>query len=129
MQRVFAANDGRIGGIGGAPLAKVVLADGDAPRLVANVDKDVAATVEGAKGDAGVLWVAEGVHLEGLLDDEDGLLEGFPWEVVAVGAISRVAPVALAWRLPYVGSGVGGWSDRMGPGATLAAFAIALVNG
>ncbi|HEX5901545.1 MAG TPA: adenosylcobinamide-GDP ribazoletransferase [Actinomycetota bacterium] len=53
------------------------------------------------------------------------VVEGFPWEVVAVGAISRAAPVALAWRLPYVGSGTGGWTDRMGPGATLAAFAIA----
>ncbi len=53
------------------------------------------------------------------------LVGGFPWEVVAVGAISRVAPVALAWRLPYVGSGTGGWTDRMGPGTTLAALAVA----
>jgi adenosylcobinamide-GDP ribazoletransferase len=54
------------------------------------------------------------------------VLEGFPWEIVAVGAISRVAPVALASRLPYVGSGTGGWTDRMGAGPIVAAFAIAL---
>ena len=57
------------------------------------------------------------------------VVEGFPWEVLAVGAISRVAPVALAWRLQYVGSGAGGWTDRMGTGATLATFAIALAIG
>src|SRR5262245_21420227 len=54
------------------------------------------------------------------------LVEGFPWEVVAVGAISRVAPLGLAWRLPYVGAGAGGWTDRMRPGAVVTALAIAL---
>ncbi|HJS26377.1 MAG TPA: adenosylcobinamide-GDP ribazoletransferase, partial [Actinomycetota bacterium] len=54
------------------------------------------------------------------------VVSSFPWEIVAVGAISRFAPVALAWRLPYVGSGTGGWTDRMGFGTAMAALAIAL---
>jgi adenosylcobinamide-GDP ribazoletransferase len=57
------------------------------------------------------------------------LVDGFPWEVVAVGAISRVAPVALAWRLPYVGSGTGGWTDGMGAGAPVTALVIAVAIG
>jgi adenosylcobinamide-GDP ribazoletransferase len=36
---------------------------------------------------------------------------GFPWEVVAAGAVSRIAPIAMAWRLKYVGAGTGGWTD------------------
>ena len=57
------------------------------------------------------------------------VVDGFPWEVVAVGAVSRVAPLALAWRLAYVGAGAGGWADRMGGTQTLTAFAIALAIG
>jgi adenosylcobinamide-GDP ribazoletransferase len=57
------------------------------------------------------------------------VVDGFPWEVVAVGAVSRCAPLALAWRLPYVGAGAGGWADRMSGTQTLAAFAIALAIG
>jgi adenosylcobinamide-GDP ribazoletransferase len=57
------------------------------------------------------------------------VVHGFPWEVVAVGAISRVAPIGLAWALPYVGAGSGGWTDRMGPGALLIALGIALAIG
>ena len=57
------------------------------------------------------------------------VVDGFPWEVVAVGAISRVAPIGLAWALPYVGAGSGGWTDRMGPGALLIALGIALAIG
>ena len=50
---------------------------------------------------------------------EDSRGRSSPW------ARSRAPRPLLAWRLPYVGSGTGGWTDRMGPGATLAAFAIA----
>jgi adenosylcobinamide-GDP ribazoletransferase len=57
------------------------------------------------------------------------VVDGFPWEVVAVGAVSRVAPVALAWRLPYVGAGSGGWTQRMGSGTLVVAVVIALAIG
>lgn len=69
----------RTGG-GGAFPAKIVLADGDAPRLVANVDKYIPATVESAKRDAGVNGVAHGVHIERFLNDKDGLFESFAGE-------------------------------------------------
>src|SRR5262245_49581025 len=29
------------------------------------------------------------------------IASGFPWPVVAAGTLSRVAPIALAWRVPY----------------------------
>jgi len=48
---------------------------------------------------------------------------GFPWPVVAAGALSRVAPIAMAWRLPYAGGGTGTWTDDVGA----AAFGIALL--
>ena len=54
------------------------------------------------------------------------LAAGFPWEVVAVGAITRVAPIALARALPYVGSGTGGWTEGMGLGTAAGALGIAL---
>ena len=54
---------------------------------------------------------------------------GFPWEVVAVGAISRVAPIGLAWRLPYVGAGSGGWTDGMSGLRSLAALVLSLAIG
>jgi adenosylcobinamide-GDP ribazoletransferase len=52
---------------------------------------------------------------------------GFPWVVVAAGALSRVPAIALAWRLPYAGGGTGVWTEGIGLAATLAAAAIALV--
>ena len=42
---------------------------------------------------------------------------GFPWPIVAAGAISRVAPIAIAWRLPYRGGGTGTWTEGIGTGA------------
>lgn len=57
------------------------------------------------------------------------VVEGFPWEVIAVGAISRVAPLGLAWRSPYVGAGSGGWTVRMGAGTLVVAVVIALAIG
>jgi adenosylcobinamide-GDP ribazoletransferase len=54
------------------------------------------------------------------------VVAGFPWEVVAAGSISRVAPIAMAWRLPYLGGGTGGWTDGIGGGALAAAFVIGL---
>jgi adenosylcobinamide-GDP ribazoletransferase len=51
---------------------------------------------------------------------------GFPWPVVAAGAISRAAPVAVAWRLPYAGGGTGGWTDGIGGGSAAAAIVVAL---
>jgi adenosylcobinamide-GDP ribazoletransferase len=54
------------------------------------------------------------------------VVAGFPWEVVAACAISRVAPIAMAWRMPYLGGGTGRWTDGIGGGATAAALVIGL---
>src|SRR5262245_5138156 len=54
------------------------------------------------------------------------LVTGFPWRVVAVGALSRVAPVAMAWRLRYAGGGTGTWTNGIGPAPVLIASAVAL---
>jgi adenosylcobinamide-GDP ribazoletransferase len=54
------------------------------------------------------------------------VVTGFPWPVVAAGALSRVAPVAMAWRLPYAGSGTGAWIARIGAGQVTVAAVIAL---
>ena len=54
------------------------------------------------------------------------VVTSFPWELIAVGAISRVAPIAMAWRLPYVGGGSGVWTDGMRAIPTLGAFGVAL---
>ena len=54
------------------------------------------------------------------------VVAGFPWEVVAAGSISRVAPIAMAWRLRYVGGRTGGWTDGIGGGALAVAFVIGL---
>jgi adenosylcobinamide-GDP ribazoletransferase len=54
------------------------------------------------------------------------VVTGFPWEVVAAGSISRVAPIAIAWRLRYLGAGTGGWTDRIGGGTAAAALVIGL---
>jgi len=54
------------------------------------------------------------------------VVAGFPWEVVAAGSISRVAPIAMAWRLPYLGGGSGGWTDGIGSGTAAAALVIGL---
>ena len=51
---------------------------------------------------------------------------GFPWPVVAAGTLSRVAPVAMAWRLPYAGGGTGAWTGGIGAGAVAVASVIAL---
>ena len=51
------------------------------------------------------------------------VVAGFPWEVVAAGSISRVAPIAIAWRLPYRGGGTGTWTDGIG-GRALAATSV-----
>ena len=44
------------------------------------------------------------------------VVAGFPWEVVAAGSISRVAPIAIAWRLRYLGAGTGAWRQNDGTG-------------
>ena len=54
------------------------------------------------------------------------VVTGFPWPVVAAGALSRVAPVAMAWRLPYAGAGTGTWTAGIGARAVAIASAIAL---
>jgi adenosylcobinamide-GDP ribazoletransferase len=54
------------------------------------------------------------------------MVTGFPWEVVAAGSISRVAPIAMARRLRYRGGGCGGWTGSIGGGAAAAAFVIGL---
>jgi adenosylcobinamide-GDP ribazoletransferase len=54
------------------------------------------------------------------------VVSGFPWPVVAAGALSRVAPVAMAWRLPYAGGGTGTWTTGIGAGVASVASVIAL---
>ena len=54
------------------------------------------------------------------------MVAGFPWPVVAAGALSRVAPVAMAWRLPYAGGGTATWTAGIGARAVALASAIAL---
>jgi len=54
------------------------------------------------------------------------VIGGFPWAVMAAGALSRVAPIALAWRLPYAGGGTGVWTEGVGAGTTVVASVIAL---
>src|SRR5262245_29045673 len=55
------------------------------------------------------------------------IASGFPWPVVAAGTLSRVAPIALAWRVPYGGGGRGTWTSDIGAGAVAIASVIALV--
>jgi adenosylcobinamide-GDP ribazoletransferase len=54
------------------------------------------------------------------------VVAGFPWAVVAAGALSRVAPVALAWRLRYAGAGTGSWTADIGPAPVVVASVVAL---
>jgi len=54
------------------------------------------------------------------------VVTGFPWPVVAAGALSRLAPVAMAWRLPYAGGGTGTWTSGIGSGVVLIAVVFAL---
>ena len=54
------------------------------------------------------------------------VMSGFPWPVVAAGALSRVAPVAMAWRLPYAGGGTGTWTHPMGSAPVFLASVVAL---
>jgi adenosylcobinamide-GDP ribazoletransferase len=46
--------------------------------------------------------------------------------VVAAGTLSRVSPVAMAWRLPYAGGGTGTWTAGIGAGVVAVASVIAL---
>lgn len=80
-------------------------------------------------GTFGVAAVALDLLLKASLLSALLVVTGFPWEVVAVGAIARVAPIGLAWRLPYVGAGTGGWTDGMGGGRTLTTLVVALAIG
>jgi adenosylcobinamide-GDP ribazoletransferase len=54
------------------------------------------------------------------------VLGGFPWPVIAAGTLSRVAPVAMASRLPYAGGGSGTWTVGIGARAVAIASVIAL---
>jgi adenosylcobinamide-GDP ribazoletransferase len=54
------------------------------------------------------------------------VVTGFPWPVVAAGALSRLAPVAMAWRLPYAGGGTGTWTSGIGSGTVVIAAVVAL---
>lgn len=53
-------------------------------------------------------------------------VDGFPWAIPAAAALARAAPVALAWRLPYVGTGTGGWTDRVRGRMATVAVVVAL---
>src|SRR5262245_8531807 len=54
------------------------------------------------------------------------VVTGFPWPVVAAGALSRVAPVAMTWRLPYAGGGTGTWMNHVGSAPVVLASIVAL---
>lgn len=54
------------------------------------------------------------------------VVTGFPWAVVAAGALSRVAPVALARRLRYAGAGTGSWTSDIGTVPVVVASLVAL---
>src|SRR5262245_11591251 len=54
------------------------------------------------------------------------VVRGFPWPVVAAGALSRVAPVAMAWRMRYAGGGTGTWTNAIGAATVAVASGIAL---
>ncbi len=54
------------------------------------------------------------------------VVTGFLWPVVAAATLSRVAPVAMAWRLPYAGGGTGTWTAGIGARAVAVASVIAL---
>jgi adenosylcobinamide-GDP ribazoletransferase len=54
------------------------------------------------------------------------LVTGFPWPVVAAGALPRVAPVAMAWRLPYAGGGTGTWTNHIGSAPVVLASVVAI---
>jgi adenosylcobinamide-GDP ribazoletransferase len=49
----------------------------------------------------------------------------FPWELVAAAAVARLAPIALAWRLPYTGGGTGGWTSSVRARTTITALVLA----
>jgi adenosylcobinamide-GDP ribazoletransferase len=55
------------------------------------------------------------------------VVTGFPWPVVAAGALSRVAPVAMAWRVRYTGGGTGTWTSGIGAATVAIASAVGLV--
>jgi adenosylcobinamide-GDP ribazoletransferase len=54
------------------------------------------------------------------------VVTGFPWPVVAAAALSRAAPVAMAWRLPYAGGGTGTWTTHIGSAPVILASVVAL---
>ena len=54
------------------------------------------------------------------------VVTGFPWPVIAAGTLSRVAPVAMASRLPYAGGGSGTWTVGISARAAAIASVIAL---
>jgi adenosylcobinamide-GDP ribazoletransferase len=76
-------------------------------------------------GTFGVAAVALDLLLKAALISEL-VVGGFPWAIVAAGSLARVAPIALAWRLRYVGGGSGGWTDGIGAGTTAFALCVGL---
>ena len=54
------------------------------------------------------------------------LVDRFPWEVIAAGALSRIAPVFLAWRRPYTGAATGTWIGGVGARTCVSASVLAL---
>ena len=97
-----------------AAAAEPLLADADAPALVADVDEDVAAAVEGAEGDGGATVGAGGLDtdFEDLLDEEDGLLEGLAGDA-GVGSVGDDADGAV---LAHEGGGKVHGADAVAEG-------------
>jgi adenosylcobinamide-GDP ribazoletransferase len=55
--------------------------------------------------------------------------ERYPWAAIGAAAIARVAPILLAWRLPYAGGGTGVWTSGLGAARVGAAAVIGIAIG
>jgi adenosylcobinamide-GDP ribazoletransferase len=76
-------------------------------------------------GTFGVAAVSLDLLLKAALLAELVAGERFPWALVGAAAVARVAPILLAWRLPYAGGGTGVWMS----GVDGTRVAIAAVSG
>ena len=65
-------------------------------------------------GTFGVVAVALDLLLRAALLAELFAGARFPWAAVGAASIARVAPILLAWRLPYTGGGTGVWTSGVG---------------
>ena len=83
-------------------------------------------------GTFGVAAVSLDLVLKAALLGELVAGERFPWTAIGAAAVARIAPILLAWRLPYVGGGTGIWTSGLAlprvAGAVVIAIAIAVAT-